>query len=166
MTNLSIAFATSAFSKEGISAVGDLYWAAERGVIEDIFAAYGRLCRLVGRVVSDVEPTRQANGRLLHPLSQVRLQRLETVQYAVGGAIRNATALDADRHWREADANVKGLCLAEYEFWLETEKSARLEAAELAEAGRDCDAEQAHRCADIRADKAAHFGRLLVSENW
>lgn len=159
---------------EGISAVGELYHAAERGVIEDIFAAYGRLCRLVGRVVSDVEPMRQPHtatewtplGRPLLPLSQNRTTRLETLQACVGPAIRNATALDADRHWKAADAALKGFCLAEHLFWSELQAKAGEEAADYAEQGRDSDAEQAHRCADIRADKAAHFGRLLVSENW
>lgn len=151
-----------------MAAVGVLFHAAERGVVKDIFAAYGRLCRIAGREVSDALPRMQTNGSLLIPFSAQGLsaERIVVLQCAIGAAVRNANSGDAERHWRDADSAIKGFALAEASVQTRLAKQAHTEAASLRSANREGDAEQADRVADIRDEDASYFGLLAVGEGW
>ncbi len=99
-------------ARRGLSVVGDLLLHAERGVAQDFIQAYSRLLEVVGRDLSDVDP-----GLGMVPFTSTRtgwpVSRVEVVVTVIGAAIRNATARDSERHWREADRAVKGWALAE-----------------------------------------------------
>ena len=157
-----------AFHQEALAAAGDLYWQAERGVARDLFSAYGRLLELLGREISDVPPAGQGNGRPLIAFTAQRIpaSRVATLHCAVGAALRNATALDAARHWRDADAAMKGFALAEALLMSAVASAARDEAAKLRLGGYDGQAEQCERIAEIR-DTDSDVYRLLASgEGW
>lgn len=143
--------------------VGDFFWAAERGSVRDFFTAYGLICRRVGRQVSDVAPRMQADGSLLIPVSaSLRLSRLDLFYAYIAPAIRNCTAVDAERHWREADAVMKGLAAAESEFMARLAADAMKETDDLS----DGEIEQCLRISEIRATEAQHYDQLSQGRGW
>lgn len=166
---------TAPQQQDTLAIVGAFYWAAERGVVKDFFSAYGRLMQALGREVSqDVPPTTQQHARPLIPLSATwhrkeepfQLERIALAQCILGPALRNANALDANRHWLEADAHMKGLALAEATFWNEMAKSARKEAADAMADERDGEAEQCQRIADLRIIDASYYELLSEGMGW
>lgn len=100
---------------QGMQAASDVAWAIERASFGDLRESYARLLKLVGRSMSDADPLRSAvTHREIFPLSSVKSgERLELLHLFVMPAMRNAQATDAERHWRIADALIKGWCLAE-----------------------------------------------------
>jgi hypothetical protein len=143
--------------------VGDFFWYAERGSVKDFFTAYGLICRRVGREVSDVAPRMQEDGSLLIPISaSLRLSRLDLFYAYIAPAIRNCTALDAERHWKEADAVMKGLAAAESEFMARLAADAMTEVDELTEG----EVEQCLRISEIRATEAQYYDGLAHGRGW
>jgi hypothetical protein len=148
---------------QAIRLVGDFFWAAERGSVKDFFTAYGLICRRLGRTVSDVAPAMQPDGSLLIPISaSLRLSRLDLFYAYIAPAIRNCTALDAERHWRAADAVMKGLAAAESEFMARLAADAMKEVDELTEG----EIEQCLRISEIRAAEAQYYDALSQGIGW
>jgi hypothetical protein len=137
-------------------------------VASDLFAAYGRLLESVGREMSVVVPTKQPDGKPLIPFSMQRdpNARLAIVQYAIGPALRNAYAWDAETHWRRADATMLGFALAESHYFLGLATQAQQEAAALANDGEHGQADLVLRSAVIRTEVAAEYARLVQGEGW
>jgi hypothetical protein len=166
---------TAPEQQDTLAIVGAFYWAAERGVVRDFFSAYGRLMQAIGRTVSpDVPPTTQQHARPLVPLSATwgrneaffQNERLALAQFILGPALRNANALDANGHWLDADAHMKGLALAEATFQHALARSAWKDAADALADARDGDAEQCHRIADLRMIDANYYALLAEGNGW
>ena len=106
----------ASLTAQGAEVVAQLAWAVERGVFADLLSTYQRLLLRVGRSISDAPPMRSAISDLktIFPLGSTKLNdRLVMLHQYLLPACRNITALDSERHWRVADALVKGWCLAE-----------------------------------------------------
>lgn len=125
-------------ARRGLSVVGDLLLHAERGVAQDFIQAYGRLLEVAGRDLSDVDPCQQMVPFRFDREARA-VSRVQVVVTVIGSAIRNATALDSERHWREADRCVKGWA------WYEEEAHERAAAAALASAENSPDDDIAFR---------------------
>jgi hypothetical protein len=145
--------------------VGDLYYAAERGQVKDVFSAYGRLLFTCGRTMSDAPARMQGPYRPLLPLSVIgpATERVAVLHEAIGSVIRNLRALDAEAHWRGADGAMKGLALAEYAKFGPLIAEGQIE-AQRAESEED--AEAILRCVDLRREDQAYFCRLSNGVGW
>jgi hypothetical protein len=151
-----------------VAIVGELYGAAERGVTRDVFGAYSRLCRALGRTVLPVMPLALLNGRPLVPLSvrATAAGRLASVHEAVGAAIRNANAVDAARHWHAADAYMRGLALAEALYHQSLATEARLKAIAYRDEGNEPATAQAEATEALRTTDAENYRFMAYRGSW
>ena len=124
-----------ALSAQAVAVVGDLLLHAERQVLPDFLSAYTRLNRTLGRQVSDVPPSRDMLGFSVirrpstgHPMDAYAVSLVEVVVTVIGAAIRNANALDAERHWQEADRAVRGWAAKEHQAEAARAETCRREA--------------------------------------
>ena len=161
-----ISAARSVSPLEAIEVVGAIYWAAERGVFADLVAAYGRLLKVCGRTISDQPP----DGRMLRftreSVTWEQATRLLTIQTAIGPAIRNATAQDADRHWRLADGVMKGFCAREAEALEHRATYKRGEHDDLMQDGDEDGAIDALAAAVAADDESRRYQRLADGQGW
>lgn len=147
---------------QGLELGAQLMHAFERGVVDDVLACYRRLLEAIGRRMSQ-----EGAMTTIFPLGMMRsvggvsTDRIALAQIAIGPALRNISAIDAERHWRAADAAIKGVAQAEARRWLgvvEALKREPLEEVEAADARSEAIADAAGR--------AVYYGTLSRTEGW
>lgn len=147
---------------QGAEMVAQFYSAIERGVVDDVLACYRRLLEAIGRRMSQ-----EGAMTTIFPLGMMRsvggisTDRIALAQIAIGPALRNISAIDAERHWRAADAAIKGVAQAEARRWLGVVEALKREPLEEGEA-QDARSEA---IADA-AGRAVYYGTLSRTEGW
>jgi hypothetical protein len=144
----------------GVELVGQLFWHVERGVTQDVLACYRRLIEAFGRRMSH-EPM----VTTLLPLSAIAMKdAVALFQICVMPALRNCTHLDAERHWRGADAVIKGLAYAEARLWRERAEALKRLPAPAGDGDETDDTRQAEIARQI--EQSRHYLTLSVMEGW
>jgi hypothetical protein len=145
---------------QGVELVGQLFWHVERGVTQDVLACYRRLIEAFGRRMSH-EPM----VTTLLPLSAIAMKdAVALFQIDVMPALRNCTHLDAERHWRGADAVIKGLAYAEARLWRERAEALKRLPPPAGDSDETDDARQVEIARQIAQSR--HYLTLSVMEGW
>ena len=106
----------ASLTAQGIEVAARLLQAVERGCFPDVLSLYQRLLLRIGRSISDAPAMRDAtNGtRTIFTLAATKREdRIVIREHYLLPALCGLLHDDAERHWRIADALIKGWCLAE-----------------------------------------------------